>query len=385
MESMKDKDIQQLIDKYLEGETSPAEESLLARALYRHEQKGGEMPEEWQTIRLMLGEWAMGEAAYDEMMSERQQNSQRITPLGTQHGGRLWRKLAVAASLLLLFGIGASLLFRGSNSSSSTDTLTQAQDDGKDTGSQPEPSVMEEEGISETVLPGSASTLSPKEKHLVAENKPKVTRPQTASQTVAARDDSRPHAEKEVGMTHAHETSSMGDDLALKRTKSSADEFFPSYATANGEALYASLSVADTTYQDPAKMNDFIEKLASYNEVKEVMLECSVTSKDSAVVSAAYVFPDKEEINLFARLLQAACSYEDTTPGYHLNFTHQQFFFCLEDPKNKRRYLWMAERINGNRILLFKTYSPLGTAMSAACYQDFRERITHTRFSSLNY
>ena len=68
---MKDKDIQQLIDKYLEGETSPAEESLLARALYRHEQKGGEMSEEWQTIRLMLGEWAMGEAAYDEMMSER--------------------------------------------------------------------------------------------------------------------------------------------------------------------------------------------------------------------------------------------------------------------------------------------------------------------------
>ena len=84
---MTDKDIQQLIDMYLDGETTPADERLLARALYRHDRQGGDMPEEWQTVRLMLGELAMGEAEYDEIMSERQQASHKTKPLGTQHGG----------------------------------------------------------------------------------------------------------------------------------------------------------------------------------------------------------------------------------------------------------------------------------------------------------
>ena len=60
---MKDKDIQRLIDKYLEGLTSPAEELLLARELQRTD-----IPKEWQAIRLMLGELTLGEAEYDEMM-----------------------------------------------------------------------------------------------------------------------------------------------------------------------------------------------------------------------------------------------------------------------------------------------------------------------------
>ena len=54
---MTNKEIQQLINKYLEGETSPEEERQLAMEL-----QGDNMPEEWQAIRLMLGELTMGEA-----------------------------------------------------------------------------------------------------------------------------------------------------------------------------------------------------------------------------------------------------------------------------------------------------------------------------------
>lgn len=65
--------IQQLIDKYLEGETSPAEERQLARALLR-----SDLPEEWQAVKLMLGELAMGEAAYDEILAQRKQKPSAI-------------------------------------------------------------------------------------------------------------------------------------------------------------------------------------------------------------------------------------------------------------------------------------------------------------------
>ena len=52
---MTNKEIQTLIDRYLEGGTSPQEERQLARELQRDN-----LSEEWQAIRLMLGELAMG-------------------------------------------------------------------------------------------------------------------------------------------------------------------------------------------------------------------------------------------------------------------------------------------------------------------------------------
>ena len=70
---MTDKNIQKLIDKYLEGATSPAEERQLAQELLRPD-----IPEEWQTIRLMLGELTMGEAQYDSIMAQYKQRPSAI-------------------------------------------------------------------------------------------------------------------------------------------------------------------------------------------------------------------------------------------------------------------------------------------------------------------
>ncbi len=72
---MTNKEIQQLINKYLEGETSPEEERQLAREL-----QGDNLPEEWQAIRLMLGELSMGEAEYDTIMEQRKQEQQKQKP-----------------------------------------------------------------------------------------------------------------------------------------------------------------------------------------------------------------------------------------------------------------------------------------------------------------
>ena len=70
---MTNEKIQQLINKYLEGETSPEEERQLAMEL-----QGDNLPEEWQAIRLMLGELTMGEAEYDAIMEQRKEKPSAI-------------------------------------------------------------------------------------------------------------------------------------------------------------------------------------------------------------------------------------------------------------------------------------------------------------------
>jgi hypothetical protein len=73
---MRNKEIRQLINKYLEGETSPEEERQLALEL-----QGDDMPEEWQAIRLMLGELTMGEAEYDSIMEQRKEKQRKPSAL----------------------------------------------------------------------------------------------------------------------------------------------------------------------------------------------------------------------------------------------------------------------------------------------------------------
>ena len=141
---------------------------------------------------------------------------------------------------------------------------------------------------------------------------------------------------------------------------------------------YAAHDPAEETvpYQDPARVDEFIEKMAAYHNVKEGQLKCAAAN-DSNVVSRVYVFPDKKEVDVFGRLLQVACWYGDETPGYHLNFSHQQFFFELKDQRRQLQYRWIAERING-RILLYGTNAPIGSQTSSACYQEYRNELMHT-------
>ena len=141
----------------------------------------------------------------------------------------------------------------------------------------------------------------------------------------------------------------------------------------------------DSTYQAPSRMVEFITKIADYNKVKAVPLMCAIGSDDSTAVSMAYVFEDKQELNLFGRLLQAACWYDSKTPGYLLNFSHQQFFFTLKDLRKNEKYLWIAERIVGGRILLFSSHSPIEADVSSVCYQNYREQLMHTNYNTSNF
>jgi len=93
---MKKKDIEQLINKYLEGETSPAEEQKLALELQRPD-----IPEEWQAIRLMLGELTLGEAEYHSLLAK------KSLPFG---GGLERGRGALVISLRFITSMAAVLL-----------------------------------------------------------------------------------------------------------------------------------------------------------------------------------------------------------------------------------------------------------------------------------
>ena len=92
---MKTKDIEQLINKYLEGETSPAEEQKLALELQRPD-----IPEEWQAIRLMLGKLTLGEAEYHSLLAK------KSLPFGGGlERGRGWVSAISSMAAVLLVGL----------------------------------------------------------------------------------------------------------------------------------------------------------------------------------------------------------------------------------------------------------------------------------------
>ena len=96
-------EVNKLIDKYLEGATTPEEEVRLAREVNRPD-----APAEWEAIRAMLGQLALDEAEYDEEMARRRNRSMWTRRIG-------W---AIAASIIVVAGIG---LWFNNQQDSSTD------------------------------------------------------------------------------------------------------------------------------------------------------------------------------------------------------------------------------------------------------------------------
>ena len=178
------------------------------------------------------------------------------------------------------------------------------------------------------------------------------------------------------------ETAQKQVPMKRQETKTAPEpvqETFAEHAVDDLNVHYAAHVPEEETvpYQDPARVDEFIEKMAAYHNVKEGELTCS-SANDSNVVSRVYVFPDKKEVDVFGRLLQVACWYSDETPGYHLNFSHQQFFFELKDKRKQLQYRWIAERMNG-KILLYGTNAPIGANTSSACYMEYRDKLMHTQ------
>ena len=244
----------------------------------------------------------------------------------------LWRWLSIAASILLIIGIGTTLMKKERNS---------------DSGS------------------------------LVA----KVEETQDAAPVTAAAKDVKPIRTEAKPQTVKSQTMKLQTRESQTAQPAKSDETYDEPTDPNLHYASNELTKDTVPYQDPARVDSFIAKLAANYDVKQGELKCSQPA-GSNVVSSVYVFPDNKEIDLFSRLLQVACCYNNETPGYFLNFSHQQFFFELKDMRKQLKYRWIAERVNG-KILFYGTHAPLGTKESSACYQEYRDELMH--INSINH
>ena len=141
------------------------------------------------------------------------------------------------------------------------------------------------------------------------------------------------------------------------------------------KVVYASTTInKDTVVKAPARMEEFVEKMAEFCKAESADLDC-LKSKNDSIVSRMYVIEDSPEKEVFERLIQMAVWYDNDAPGYFLTFSGQQFLFQLHDLEQNLKYFVMAERINAGRILLYSTHIPLGSQFSMACYLDYRNKL----------
>ena len=289
-----------------------------------------EMPKREYDLDAWLAEDETAE--FDRIVSE-----QRVPSSKTAESKQrpLWRWVAAAACFLLIIGIGLHYQFE-------------------------EPVVTSDVTLGNTARYQKQQAPLPKvTSEPTPEPTPKPSTPQTDS-----------------GHTIAAPVRTPRTESPLPTEKDSAP-YGKISASQDPNIHYASNDLTKDTipYQDPARVDDFIAKLAEYHKVKQGEMTCSQPI-DSSVVSSVYVFPDKDDINLFNRLLQVACWYNSKTPGYHLNFSQQQFFFELKDMRRQLQYRWIAERINGC-ILFYSTQAPIGVKESSACYQQYRDELMY--------
>ncbi len=300
-------------------------------------------------------------------------------PLPSREGRtRILRWMAAAACLLLICGVGVTLLHKEDVTkpeqmvAQQTKSKTVSMADGHSSGSG---DFATRQDVAGNPSLGSAASLN--EESLPVKQNNRIANPYTHSRRTI-----NPVEQENVSIVHSSKpggtsvVASAGTPLP-SRGGAGVGSVMPTAPTPSDENLHnaAYSSKDDSTYQNPVRVDEFIEKMASYHNIKEGELKCA-TANDSNVVSRVYVFPDKKEVDVFGRLLQVACWYSDETPGYHLNFSHQQFFFELKDQRKQLQYRWIAERINGS-ILLYSTNAPVGAQTTSACYQEYRNELMH--------
>ncbi|MBO5155727.1 MAG: hypothetical protein J6C05_01120 [Prevotella sp.] len=325
-----------LINRYLEGVTTPEEEKQLARELLHDN-----IPDDWKVVQVMLGELAMGEAEYDADVAA-ETFGKKPAVLSTA------AKWLMAASVALLIGFAYFCHIGHDNE----DVVAEAKNE----------KTTEHKTVSNVY-------------HNIAKKFGDNQQTNETSKKVKTTID-RKSNNKLLSVTNINENA----DVSQTEPVQDITKVTPVNAEPIDNKLhYASNAAKDSLdeYQAPGRMEEFVIKMANYYHVKGESLACSSDKKDSMVVCTAYVFEDTNDIDIFRRLLQAACWYDDKTPGYLLNYSRKQFFFCLKDMRIGLKYLWIAERVR-NKILLYCTHSPIDTEVSSDCFREYRDKLSNT-------
>lgn len=309
------------------------------------------------------------------------------------HRQKLHRWVAVAACLLVIVGVGVTLMVKMNGHDVEKMTAKVEKEDV----ASPVPSGKRDTSYVEKESTLTAGKMKTDNFRTLPSNQIGTAYPNPRQLPASERDDKKT-------ASHANEIEEKYSAPSRNIDKEDASDtplrYYPMTQGNGGYLRYASATIGDSiVYRAPSMFDEFIAKMAENNGAEKVALDCTddrggIGDSDSGkpnrniareqgkeggkkgkVVSVAYVFPDGSDVDVFGRLLQMACWYDNKTPGYLLNFSRQQFFFCINDIRQGERYLWTAERIAGNRILVYCTHSPQETVVSSACYQEYKDRL----------
>jgi len=222
------------------------------------------------------------------------------------------------------------------------------------------------------------------EKKIIAENTTKSTKPVTAEAVIEDNTPTNISVQPEQsGLPGKSElpgkSGQSGESGKSGQSGNSGNSGKPSgpSATHDPNIHYATLtSEPDSTYKDPALIDDFIAKMAEYLEVAPENTEVC-QSADSTTATSVYIFSAAQRQDVFGRLLQLAVWYNDDSPDYRLTYSSQLFVFELTDRYKGVKYRWVGEEING-RILLYGEHSPIGTTNSMDCFTQYHNRLLNT-------
>lgn len=301
-------------------DTRPPQDTLLREAIARRERKRRPMPTD-----------------LNERLMRRMEGGERRTGIH-----RRW--LSAAACLLFIIGVGVAVLSESHKA-------------------QPDGSVV-----------------------AVSQRKPEARRPVTKrpADDKAAVADVTDNGDRTVKKHVAKHHSAPVADVPTDKTNVEEEHWHRGVA-GGGQLVYASTAETtdSATYREPSLVDNFIAKLAAYHDVRPAVLDCTEPA-DTGTVSTVYVFPDRKEVDVFGRLMQVACFYDSSTPGYHLSISNQQLLFEMRDTRKGTRHLWLAEKLCGS-VLLYCRCAPDSATTSSACYHDFRERFVMPALKSDYY
>lgn len=137
----------------------------------------------------------------------------------------------------------------------------------------------------------------------------------------------------------------------------------------------------ETDYPSPARMDEFIAKLADNQGADKTILNCS-NDVNSATADLVYIFHETNDFDLFGRLIMSVTNFPETTQGYILNHSSQQFFFSIYDERSGQSYFWIAERVSNEKTFLYSLHSSLGAEGVSTCYQQYHNKLTFNEFNT---
>lgn len=264
----------------------------------------------------------------------------------------LWKRwLAVAAGIAALIGVGGAFLLLGTPGNETNDGQLAANT-GIDTLNAAQQAVVE-------VVADTLKDLQPN----VAEVQPAA--PAKPATTRRASEKAKP--QRELVAANA------ATDNATAQPKVEAES---PVATPDTTA-------APRKYQSPARMDEFISKLAANQGAAKTVLDCTADRTEGAV-DMAYTFSEKTDFDLINRLLVSASSFPDTAQGYFLNYSPQQFFFSIDDERDGQSYLWIAERVGDEKCILYSLHSQAGAEDITECYLQYRSKLISNNINTFS-